>query len=417
MSEIKTPGFKNIPQTGVIYVTSQAEMQGFSGNHSGWSNLGQGSPQADAIEGAPPRLMELKINPEAHHYSAIAGHRVLREKIADFYNTLFRKEKKSQYTYENVCIAGGGRQALSRLVAALSDINMGHFLPDYTAYEELLNSFKNITPIPILLESENRYKISLDLLKKEILGRGLRSLLISNPCNPTGQVIFGTELKAWVNLARECECSFIIDEFYSHYIYDANIPHHMVSAAEYIEDVNKDPVIIVDGITKNWRYPGWRISWILGPKEIIQSTSSTGSFLDGGANHPFQRGAEQLLDAEFTRQETEAIFRHFSKKRQLTIDRLRDLGIIIHAEPAGGFYVWADLSALPAPLHNSKDFFAQGLLEKVITVPGYFFDVNPGGRRIKTRRFTDHCRISFGPELPVLERGLDAIERVIRKFQ
>ena len=81
----------------------------------------------------------------------------------------------------------------------------------------------------------------------------------------------------------------------------------------------------------------------------------------------------------------------------------------------GGFYIWADLSGLPAPLNDAMKFFEAGLLEKVITVPGIFFDVNPGGRRIKHRRYSDHCRISFGPEMSVLTRGLDALERVIAK--
>lgn len=48
----------------------------------------------------------------------------------------------------------------------------------------------------------------------------------------------------------------------------------------------KDAVIIVDGLTKNWRLPGWRVCWVLGPKNLITALSQSGSFLDGGANHP-----------------------------------------------------------------------------------------------------------------------------------
>ena len=70
----------------------------------------------------------------------------------------------------------------------------------------------------------------------------------------------------------------------------------MVSAAAFVEDVETDPIIIVDGLTKNWRYPGWRISWTLGPKAVIETIASAGSFLDGGANHPFQNVAAALLN-------------------------------------------------------------------------------------------------------------------------
>ena len=39
----------------------------------------------------------------------------------------------------------------------------------------------------------------------------------------------------------------------------------------YVEDVDRDPVVLVDGLTKNWRYPGWRVTWTLGPKKVIEA--------------------------------------------------------------------------------------------------------------------------------------------------
>ena len=76
--------------------------------------------------------------------------------MAELYNELYRKGKRSQYTERNVCICGGGRASLTRAVAALGEVNLGHFLPDYTAYEELLDIFKLFTSIPILLEGADR---------------------------------------------------------------------------------------------------------------------------------------------------------------------------------------------------------------------------------------------------------------------
>ncbi len=178
--------------------------------------------------------------------------------------------------------------------------------------------------------------------------------------------------------------------------------------------MNRDPVIIVDGLTKNWRYPGWRLSWTLAPKEVIDAIASAGSFLDGGPNHPFQAPALALLEPEVVFQETEAIQRHFFRKRNYTMERLRAMGIEIEAEPAGTFYVWANLSRLPEPLNDGLRFFQEGLSEKVITVPGVFFDVNPDRRRA-VARYGNYTRISFGPDMATLERGLDAIERLIAR--
>jgi aspartate/methionine/tyrosine aminotransferase len=190
----------------------------------------------------------------------------------------------------------------------------------------------------------------------------------------------------------------------------------MVSAAAYVEDVNRDPVILVDGLTKNWRYPGWRISWTVAPKEVIELVASAGSYLDGGANNPFQREVLPLLEPDRVRQEARAVQAVFSEKRAYTLRRLRAMGITVEAEPHGAFYVWANLTKLPEPLRDSRSFFEEGLKEKVITVPGYFFDVNPGKRRVNAR-YQTYCRVSFGPEMPVLQRGLDALERVIGKFE
>jgi aspartate/methionine/tyrosine aminotransferase len=412
------PGFRAVPRTGVIYVTHEATRHGFSYTNPEWSNLGQGSPETGEIPGAPARITEVKISEASRQYGPVAGNQKLREAVADFYNATYRHGKKSQYTADNVSIASGGRLALTRLASALGNINMGHFIPDYTAYEELLSVFKAFTPIPILLEAKSGYKISPDDLKEEILGRGLSALLVSNPCNPTGQLMEGDELSAWCGLARECQCSMIFDEFYSHYIYTSGkaTKPKMVSAAGFVDDVDKDPIVVVDGLTKNWRYPGWRISWTLGPKVVIEAIASAGSFLDGGANHPFQNAALPLLDPKNAAAETLAIQKHFGKKRELLLSRLKKLNIGADAAPAGAFYVWANLAKLPPPLDDGMNFFRECLKEKVIVVPGVFFDVNPGNRRA-TARYKNYCRISFGPEIEKLELGLDAFERVIKKFK
>ncbi len=409
-----TPGFRFVPRTGVIYVMHEAMQLGFSYDNSDWTNLGQGSPETGEIKGAPPRVETIPISAPNRQYSPIEGNDALRQAVADYYNSHFRREKKSQYTAENVSIASGGRMALTRLASALGNVNMGHFIPDYTAYAELLGIFKAFTAIPILLEANHGYHIALADLEEEILGRGLSALLVSNPCNPTGQVVEGKELNSWCELARNCRCSLILDEFYSHYLYHGELGR-TVSAAEFVEDVDGDPIIVVDGMTKNWRYPGWRISWTLAPRDVIDAIGSAGSFLDGGANHPFQTAAQELLKPEHARQETLAIQKHFRAKREYTLGRLRKMGFGVEAEPAGTFYVWANLEALPAPLNDGMTLFKEGLKEQVITIPGIFFDVNPDKRRFHAR-YEHYCRISFGPEMEKLERGFDALERVIAKY-
>jgi len=413
MEEI--PGIRQVPRTGVIYVMHEAAKEGFVYGSSEWANLGQGSPETGELPGSCPRIKEITVHPQQNSYGPVEGATELRQKVADYYNLLYRKGKKSQYTYKNVSLAGGGRVALTRLAASIAPCNIGHFIPDYTAYEELLANFRSFIPIPILLDRDQGYRIDRKTLETEISGRGLRLVLISNPCNPTGQVVQGEELASWVDLARSEACTFVFDEFYSRFIYTHELGHSM-SAAEFVEDVDRDPVIVVDGLTKNWRYPGWRLSWTLGPSQVIEAIASAGSFLDGGANHPIQKEALKLLEPERAHQEAVAIGRAFKAKRDYVVERLTKMGIRQASAPQGAFYIWADLSGLQPPLQRGIDFFRAGLKERVITVPGVFFDVNPGRRRTHSR-FANLCRISYGPPQESVEMGMDALERVIAQTQ
>ncbi|KAL6301578.1 pyridoxal phosphate-dependent transferase, partial [Sparassis latifolia] len=160
----------------------------------------------------------------------------------------------------------------------------------------------------------------------------------------------------------------------------------------YIDDVNQDPVVIVDGLTK------------------------AGSFLDGGANHPLQLAAIPLLEPSRVEQEKLALQRHFKMKRDHVLKRLEQLGLKVKCPPKATFYIWLDLEDLPAPLNNGLTFFEELLKEKTIVIPGIFFDINPAHRR---NLFNSSChhfvRLSFGPPLKDLDMGLAAIERIVRK--
>jgi aspartate/methionine/tyrosine aminotransferase len=412
VQESSFTAFRRVPRTGVIFVSTEAQERGYRTGAAEWCNLGQGQPETGPLPGAPERVGQLSIDLDDQEYAPVPGLWELREAVANFYNRRYRRGLPSQYTAENVSISGGGRTSLTRAAAALGQINLGHFLPDYTAYEELLDIFRLFSPIPILLEDQSGYQFDVDALRKEILGRGLGAILLSNPCNPTGKVVAGDELAAWVRTSRELDCALLIDEFYSHYVWH---DHGPVSAARYVEDVNVDPVVIFDGLTKNWRYPGWRITWTVGPKSVIEGVASAGSFLDGGGSRPLQRAATRLLELEHADREAEAISRTFRAKRDMALEKARSMGLRVSREPEGTFYLWASVAELPSSISDGMTFFRAALEEKVIVVPGEFFDVNPGKRRSgRPSRFRQHVRLSFGPEASEVMEGLDRLARVIQ---
>jgi len=408
--------FRPVPRTGVIYVMAEAAAHGFHYGHPDWANLGQGAPETGELPGAAPRLHHIDVDPASHEYAPVGGLPSLRAAVAKLYNHRYRQGLRSQYQPENVAISAGGRVALTRIAATLGNIHLGHLLPDYTAYEELLDIFKAFVPIPIVLEASEGFQLTPQRLRAEIVGKGLSAILLSNPCNPTGHVVRGEALRAWVDVARELSCALVMDEFYSHYLYDeAASDGCSVSACRYVEDVDQDPVLVVDGLTKNWRYPGWRLAWTVGPKSLIERLTSAGSFLDGGPPHPLQEAALPLLDPDLADREARAIQHAFAEKRQMMLDRLPAMGLSLDAVPMGAFYCFARLDALPAPLRDGHAFFRAALEHNVIVVPGEFFDVNPGKRRSHIpSRLKHYVRLSFGPEVATVAAGLDRLEAMIR---
>ena len=408
--------FKGIPKTGVLFVMAKAEEQGFYYGNDEWSNLGQGAPETGDIFSGLNRSLQINIDQTSAEYGPVAGNQELRTAVANLYNQRYRCGKDSQYTYQNVAISVGGRSALTRIAAIIGNVNLGHFLPDYTAYEELLGLFHNFIPIPIPSIEKNGFKPSIAEIKAAIIDLGLGVILLSNPCNPTGQVIQGENLHRLIKTTKSLGCSAIFDEFYSHYIY-RKYKVESLSAARYVEDVNRDNVIIVDGLTKNWRYPGLRIGWTVGPVELIEAITAAGSFLDGGAVHAIQKAVVPLLDPEYAKLECRSIQSTFRQKRDYVVERLKQIGFVLNAIPNGSFYCFPSLENFAKPYQDSMVLFNELLKQKVICVPGEFFDVNPGRRRRNIEsRLKKYVRFSFGPNMDEIAQGLDRVEQVIKDF-
>jgi aspartate/methionine/tyrosine aminotransferase len=147
---------------------------------------------------------------------------------------------------------------------------------------------------------------------------------------------------------------------------------------------------------------------------------------------PFQEAAVKMLEPDKVRNEMKALQRHFmvpphfplplfptntkKDKRDYVISRLRGMGFIIKTVPDSTFYLWLDLEKLPEEISDGLNFFQACLEEKVIVVPGIFFDLNPSKRR---DLFDSPChhfvRFSYGPKMDVLKMGLDGIERVVKR--
>jgi aspartate/methionine/tyrosine aminotransferase len=129
-----------------------------------------------------------------------------------------------------------------------------------------------------------------------------------------------------------------------------------------------------------------------------------------------QRAAVQLLSVEHVERETAALRNAFREKRDRVVAGLRQLGVRFDCEPEGTFYAWGDLSQLPESINSGMSFFKAALKHKVITVPGTFFDVDPGQRRSgRHSRFRHHLRFSFGPSKDRIDRALARLQDMVQE--
>ncbi len=139
----------------------------------------------------------------------------------------------------------------------------------------------------------------------------------------------------------------------------------------------------------------------------------TASSIDVGPSRIAQLPALQVLEPARADQETTALRRNFVMKRNLMVERLETMGIRFARRPLSTFYCWASLDQLPEPFDNAMEFFWRALDHRVMTVPGKFFDVNPGGARSGPSPYERWMRFSFGPPMDNVVMGLDRLAEML----
>ena len=411
------PMVRQVPYIGVAWTVDQAAKKGYRGGATDWVNFGQGQPEIGDIPGAPERIREAHAEPQDAEYGPIGGLLETREAVADWVNRTYRRGKMP-YTAENVSFAAGGRLALTRIFGIFRDgTTIGYRNPDYTTYEDYLYAQRGRCALAELrTHAEDGFLLKESAFEQFLGDVRPDAFLLSNPCNPTGRAIEAPGLERMLCACRKAGTLLAIDEFYSNYVYDAegNPAAEPLSALRVVEDVNRDPLVIFDGLTKGFRYPGWRAGWAVGPKYLIEMINRAASAIDGGPSTLVQRAAIEALAPGRAEAEVKATRQMFAKKRRRMLEGLADLGIRPAAAPEGTFYVWGNLSALPAPLNDADRLFERLLEKKMMIVPGHFFDIRPYRTRPVEEPLKSWARFSYGPSMAVIEEGLKRLGEVVR---
>ena len=162
-----------------------------------------------------------------------------------------------------------------------------------------------------------------------------------------------------------------------------------------------DRCIVFNGFSKLYAMTGWRLGYLIVPREMIRPMQKMLQNFFISANSMAQAGALTALTDPTVQQDVQKMCERYDKRRRFMIQRLREIGFGITVEPTGAFYVFANARRFT----NDSYAFAFEVLEKagVGITPG--IDFGPQGE--------GYIRFSYANSTANIAEGLDSLERYL----
>ncbi len=344
----------------------------------------QGFPLTTRLPGGPPLPTSVGIGAADLKYPSATGQHELRQAIADMYDEHYG----TRLSEENVALFAGGRPGIFATLALLLDgVTIAVEETEYTPYFDMLRLLGR-EPVLVASNEANRFRPAAAEYEAALEGVPRAFLLKSNPCNPTGVAVSGTELRALVELFRAGGRGALFDEAYE--LFNEPAPD---SALRYIGDIDETDLFVVGAATKGFQAPGIRLGWVIAARRHVELFRNLSSIAMGGVSRLSQLYALELLEPARVRSVREAVPAFFSSQRARYAKGLRDLGLELFTG-TGGFYHWAKLPGGLRALELNERLFAH----KAAILPGRLCDM--ARREGAPSPLDGFIRFSFGPLSP-----------------
>ncbi len=305
-------------------------------------------------------------------YTPVPGTLDLRKAICEKFNA----ENNLHFEPGQIVVSNGAKQSIANICLATLDPGDEAIIlaPYWVSYIEIVK-FAGGNPVVVSAGIEDDFKVSAAQIKNAITPR-TKLLIFSSPCNPTGSVYSKEELKAIADVVAENgQILVIADEIYEY----INFTDAHASIGSF--DNVKDLVATVNGFSKGFSMTGWRLGYMGGPKWLADACNKVQGQITSGAASFSQEAAAVALRT--SRNETFAMRDAFLKRRDLVIDRLKEIPGFKVNKPQGAFYVFPDVSAYFGTSNgsiviNDADDFSEAMLTEahVGTVSGAAFGNN-----------------------------------------
>ncbi len=317
------------------------------------------------------------------HYTAATGLPALREAISAYYADRFGV----QVDPGRIVITPGASGALQLVLAALVDPGDKVLMPDpgYPCNRHMVRLFEG-EAVSLGVKASQDFSLANDQVIRNWDSR-TRALMVATPANPTGRLMELKQLEQLYNAVLAPDGAFIVDEIYQGLVYE--------HAVETALSLGEDNLFVVNSFSKFFGMTGWRLGWVVAPKDYVPALDRLAQNLFLAAPTPAQHAALAAFQPE-TLDILERRRQIFQQRRDYLYEALTDLGLRMGGKPEGAFYLYADVSRF------SKDSFdfCRRLLElaRVAITPGRDFGSYRAEKYVRFAYTTGMDRLRLGVE-------------------
>ena len=333
-----------------------------------------------------------------HRYTPTPGLPELRDAIV----VKTRRDSNYEITADQVLVTNGGKQAVYQAFATIIDDGDEVLLPSpfWTTYPECVK-LAGGTAVEVFADETQNYLVTVEQLEAARTPK-TKAILFCSPSNPTGSVYSPEQVKAIGEWALKNNLWVISDEIYEHLLYDGATAPSMPVLVPGLADT----CIIVNGVAKTYAMTGWRVGWMIGPKDVIKAANNLQSHLTSNVSNVSQRAAIAALSGDlkavYTMREA------FNRRRTLIVSLLNEIPGFVCPTPTGAFYVYPSVKGVLGKTIRGKTpttsaELATLLLEEVevAAVPGEAF--GPSG----------YLRFSYATSDADIVEGIGRIKKLL----
>ena len=345
----------------------------------------------DNIKGRGHRAIDENFT----RYTSAPGIQDLREAVVEKY----RHQYGVDYSVPEVVVSCGAKHTLFNLAFVLFEEGDEVLLP-VPYWVTFPEQFKMVgaVPVEVMTREEDDFVLKASALEAKVTSR-TRAMVVNTPNNPTGAVIPAEEMDRIVDLALDRELMIIFDECYEFFVFDGN---KHTSLAQYA-DRAKHVSLLVNTASKTYAMTGWRIGYLVAPREIAKSVSNVQSHSANPASVSQKAALESILGNQDS---VPQMIAEYERRRRFVVERLNGMAGLSCANPGGAFYAFPNISSyFQGDVRDSVEF-SKWLLRQsgVAVVPGSAFGME------------GHVRISFATSMENLATGMDLMENALSKM-